>query len=125
MVGRMRALLLSLALGFAFVIGCSGGCSSKSNPAPSIGHGSDPGSAVGSDTGSGSIVGSGAAIGSGSGAATEEECRVTECGPRPGMPVRKCDDGSLGGNTGRCLRRADGACGWEIRACPPPGKPAP
>jgi hypothetical protein len=118
----MRSLLLSLALVLTLVTGCS----SKSNPAPSTGHGSDSGSgaAIGSDTGSGSIVGSGAAIGSGSGAATEEECRVTECGPRPGMPVRKCDDGSLGGNTGRCLRRADGACGWEIRTCPPPGNPA-
>jgi hypothetical protein len=30
-----------------------------------------------------------------------------------------CPDGSLGGNTGRCLRHANGACGWEIRACPP------
>lgn len=123
----MRSLLFSLAL----VLALAAGCSSKSNPAPSAGHGSDTGSGAavgpdtGSDTGSGSIVGSGAAIGSGSGAATEEECRVTECGPRPGMPVRKCDDGSLGGNTGRCLRRADGACGWEIRTCPPPGKPAP
>jgi hypothetical protein len=119
----MRAFLLSvsLALGFSLVMGCS----SKGPPAPSAGPGTAPGSAMGSDAGAGSIVGSGAALGSGSGAAPEEECRITECGPRPGMPVRKCDDGSLGGNTGRCLRRAGGACGWEIRACPPPGKPAP
>ena len=53
--------------------------------------------------------------GSGSGA----ECQPSECGPRLGMPARKCPDGSIGGNTGRCLRRADGSCGWEIRECPP------
>ena len=29
-----------------------------------------------------------------------------------------CEDGSLGGNTGRCFRREDLSCGWEIRSCP-------
>jgi hypothetical protein len=35
------------------------------------------------------------------------------------MPTKQCSDGSLGGNTGRCLKHEDGKCGWEIRACPP------
>jgi hypothetical protein len=46
-----------------------------------------------------------------------ELCRPSECGPRPGMPTERCADGSLGGNTGRCLSK-NGRCGWEIRACP-------
>jgi hypothetical protein len=35
-----------------------------------------------------------------------------------GMPNRKCPDGSIAGPTGRCLRHADGKCGWEIKTCP-------
>lgn len=49
------------------------------------------------------------------------ECAPDECGPALGMPIRMCDDGSWGGPTGRCLRSAEGVCGWEIRECPPSG----
>ncbi len=48
----------------------------------------------------------------------EDECPAEECGPQPGLPNVQCDDGSVGGPTGRCLRGADNRCGWEIRACP-------
>ncbi len=41
------------------------------------------------------------------------------CGPAIRMPAVTCWDGSIGGNTGRCLKQADGTCGWEIRDCPP------
>lgn len=34
------------------------------------------------------------------------------------MPAQQCADGSVGGNTGKCVKQADGACGWEIRECP-------
>lgn len=48
----------------------------------------------------------------------EGECPSEECGPRLGAPTIMCEDGSIGGNTGRCLRNADGSCGWELRECP-------
>lgn len=41
------------------------------------------------------------------------------CGPAIRMPAITCWDGSIGGNTGRCLKQTDGSCGWEIRECPP------
>lgn len=47
------------------------------------------------------------------------ECTPDECGPAPGLPSYVCADGTIGGNTGRCLRHADGSCGWEIRDCAP------
>jgi hypothetical protein len=47
-------------------------------------------------------------------------CDVSACGPPLGMPNHRCSDGSMGGPTGRCLRHADGSCGWEIRDCPAP-----
>ena len=47
-------------------------------------------------------------------------CEPIDCGPRPGLPNWLCEDGSVGGPTGRCLRNADGACGWEINDCPQP-----
>ena len=35
-----------------------------------------------------------------------------------GMPAQQCADGSIGGNTGRCLSQPGGTCGWEVRECP-------
>ena len=49
-----------------------------------------------------------------------DECAVERCGPPLGLPTIMCSDGSIGGNTGRCLANADGTCGWEIRECPDP-----
>jgi hypothetical protein len=46
------------------------------------------------------------------------DCDSDACGPLPGAPAIMCDDGSIGGSTGRCLRGASGTCGWEIRECP-------
>jgi len=43
---------------------------------------------------------------------------TTLCGPRPRTVTIMCTDGSLGGNTGRCIRDASLVCGWEHRACP-------
>ncbi|HEU4410838.1 MAG TPA: carboxypeptidase-like regulatory domain-containing protein [Polyangiaceae bacterium] len=51
-------------------------------------------------------------------------CAAQACGPQPGAPAETCADGSPGGFTGRCLSNADGACVWEVRACPG-GPPAP
>ena len=47
-------------------------------------------------------------------------CEADACGPAPGAPAFVCPDGSIGGNTGRCLSNADGTCGWEFRDCPTP-----
>ena len=47
-------------------------------------------------------------------------CNPGSCGPPLGLATIICADGSLGGNTGRCLQNADGTCGWEIRECPMP-----
>ncbi|MGE0792033.1 MAG: hypothetical protein AB7S26_40540 [Sandaracinaceae bacterium] len=52
---------------------------------------------------------------------TPAECPVADCGPALGLPAYECDDGSIGGNTGRCLRLSDGSCGWEVRDCPSGG----
>lgn len=46
------------------------------------------------------------------------DCAAEACGPRMGMPAQQCSDGSVGGNTGRCLKQRDGGCAWEIRECP-------
>ncbi len=47
-------------------------------------------------------------------------CDAEDCGPQPGMPAIECDDGSIGGFTGRCVVTDDGGCGWEILECPAP-----
>jgi eight-cysteine-cluster-containing protein len=47
-------------------------------------------------------------------------CAAGACGPALGMPAQQCSDGSVGGNTGRCIVLGDGTCGWEIRECPAP-----
>src|SRR5262245_6432006 len=57
--------------------------------------------------------------GGGSGSAVE--CPKEECGPRLGMPNHKCPDGTMAGPTDRCLRHADGKCGWEVIQCPAAG----
>jgi hypothetical protein len=45
------------------------------------------------------------------------ECAADACGPAPGMPTYQCDDGTMGGPTGKCLMGASGQCGWEIAEC--------
>lgn len=55
------------------------------------------------------------------------DCDKSACGPALGMPAITCSDGTIGGNTGRCVRTADGStCGWEVRSCGDSGcKPPP
>jgi len=53
-----------------------------------------------------------------------DACDESYCGVRPRSVTLMCDDGSIGGNTGRCLRNEDlTTCSWEIRACPAPSCP--
>lgn len=47
------------------------------------------------------------------------DCATADCGPALRAPAYTCEDGTLGGNTGRCLRDvATGTCSWELRDCP-------
>lgn len=46
-------------------------------------------------------------------------CDAEDCGPPPPLPAVICPDGTLGGSTGRCVRRDD-ACTWEVVPCPEP-----
>lgn len=51
------------------------------------------------------------------------ECAAGACGPALGMPIKLCSDGvHTSGPTGKCLKNADGTCGWEIASCPPAGQ---
>ncbi len=46
------------------------------------------------------------------------------CGIAPRIATLMCEDGSVGGFTGNCIRNADlTTCHWEIRSCPPPACP--
>lgn len=85
----MRALLFAL-----LVLGCSG-----SSPGAEPTETTDPGTG---------------------GAENGGACAEDACGPAMGMPERLCADGvHTSGPTGRCVRAADGSCGWEMSACPP------
>jgi hypothetical protein len=53
--------------------------------------------------------------------AVGSECPKEQCGPAMGMPAQQCPDGSVGGNTGRCIVQPTGQCGWEVRDCPATG----
>ena len=55
----------------------------------------------------------------GTAGSSQETCDKAACGPQLGLPNEMCADGSIGGPTGRCLKNANGSCGWEIRQCPP------
>jgi len=70
--------------------------------------------------GDSSSAGSGASAGSMSGGgSSQENCDKSECGPQLGLLNQVCPDGSMSGPTGRCLKRANGTCGWEVLQCPP------
>jgi hypothetical protein len=98
---------ICVASAAAIVAACGGGVSLGNLPSGETG--SDDGGAQGDDGGSSGGIGTG----------TKECSTKTACGPAPSTGAIKCSDGSIGGNTGRCIETADGACAWEIRECPP------
>jgi len=55
----------------------------------------------------------------GQGGDANATCATSDCGPALGLLNYECDDGSMAGPTGRCLRRDSGTCGWEVLSCPP------
>ena len=68
--------------------------------------------------GTGADGGGGGDGGGGSDGGATECASKADCGPAPKSVAIQCLDGSVGGNTGRCLKTATG-CAWENRACPP------
>jgi hypothetical protein len=102
------------ALGLVPVVACSG---SSFSPSGSTSGGSA--GAAGSSHAGG--IASGGGSSSGAGGSSDETCDKSACGPQLGLPNQICSDGSTGGPTGRCLKNANGGCGWEIRECPGDG----
>ena len=91
-----------IALGFtsAIVAACGGAVSLGE-----IGSGQTTSDGGGTDGGGGSDSG------------VTECTSKADCGPAPKSVAIQCSDGSIGGNTGRCLKTATG-CAWERRECP-------
>jgi hypothetical protein len=106
----------SVAVASLLVAACSGSSMSLGDPAGgSAGTGGSMASA-GAQAGGSSAGGSSSTGAAGS---SQTTCDTKECGPQLGLLNEICADGSMGGPTGRCLKRANGSCGWEIRECPP------
>jgi hypothetical protein len=102
-----------ISSGLVLVVACSG---SGFSPSGST-MGASAGAAGSSTTGGGASGGSS----SGGAGGSQEACDKSACGPQLGIPNQICSDGSTGGPTGRCLKSANGSCGWEIRQCPVDG----
>ena len=52
------------------------------------------------------------------------ECAPLRCGPRLGLSNWQCEDGDIGGPTGRCIMVNANECGWEVNSCPAVCDPA-
>ncbi len=76
-------------------------------------------SSAGSSASGGSM--SGGSSSAGAGGSSQETCEKSACGPQLGLLNQLCADGSMSGPTGRCLKRANDSCGWEVLECPPDG----
>lgn len=120
----MKSAWLWLAPILALGLGAFGGCGASdggenSGAAPnSGGAGGGSGDNAG---GTGTSHGGTGTMNAGASSAGEpslDECDKADCGPQLGLANWTCADGSLGGPTGRCLKRSGGTCGWEINNCP-------
>jgi len=78
-------------------------------------------SEAGSSTSGGKNSSGGSSNSGGAGGSSQEMCDKAACGPQLGLLNQLCADGSMSGPTGRCLKRANGTCGWEVLQCPPDG----
>jgi hypothetical protein len=81
------------------------------------GCGTDPLSMGSGDSGAGGTAGD--ASGAGSAGASQDTCPISACGPQLGIANHTCDDGSVAGPTGRCLKGSASTCHWEVLTCPP------
>jgi hypothetical protein len=122
-------LLQTVALSFGAFNGCGGTSDGGNDSAAgtSSGAGTNSGgtsnSAGTNNGGAGaSQAGAGTMNGGASGGGSDlGECPKADCGPQLGLLNWTCADGSVGGPTGRCLKRPSGTCSWEINNCPMPG----
>jgi len=76
---------------------------------------------AGSVSAGSSSAGSSNAGSTGVGGGNDTTCATSDCGPALGLANYECADGSTAGPTGRCLKRANSSCGWEVLTCPPGG----
>jgi len=106
-----------LSLGDANAGASSAGASSAG--ASSAGASSAGASSAGSANAGRGNAGSSSAGSIGVGGGSGGTCPTSDCGPALGLANFECADGSMSGPTGRCLRHADGSCGWEVLSCPP------
>jgi hypothetical protein len=120
----MRSARLWLVPTFVLGFGAFGACSGTSEGGSGSVAGSTGGGSGGSAGTPGSSPGGSETMSGGAGAGESSlgECDKAECGPQLGLPNWTCADGSVGGPTGRCLKRAGGTCGWEINDCPMAGE---
>ncbi|MEO6598247.1 MAG: hypothetical protein ABIQ16_00130 [Polyangiaceae bacterium] len=70
------------------------------------------------DCGGSSSTGDAAAGSISVGGGGDATCATPDCGPALGLANYQCPDGSTAGPTGRCLKRDNGTCGWEVLSCP-------
>jgi hypothetical protein len=111
--GMLNAVRLARIASLAALVTltCLAAACGRSAPSPTVSPPADP--PVVPDSSSGNRPGGPP------GTPGEPLCDVAECGPPIRMPSKRCPDGSIGGPTGRCLRKPDGRCAWEVRPCPP------
>lgn len=118
---------------FVPLVVCALGCGSTAKNADATGAGTGGGGASNGAAGlggaqGGSVNQAGSANEAGSSSlgggvsGTGGECSKADCGQQIAIPNWTCEDGTQGGPTGRCIRRSNGSCGWEIHQCPPAGQ---
>jgi hypothetical protein len=120
----MRSAILravpTLAVGIVGFVACGG--ASRSDGAQQAGANSSGASAGTSGRGGTGLGGKGGATdraGSSAGGSNSRACEADDCGPQLGLPNWTCEDGTMGGPTGRCIEDAGGDCVWEVKSCPP------
>jgi hypothetical protein len=116
----VRAAWLASVIAPALLANCSSGSSTGDATAGSSNAGSSSAgsSSAGSSSAGSSSAGSSSAGSTGVGGGTSGTCATSDCGPALGIANYQCADGSVAGPTGRCLKRDNGTCGWEILSCP-------
>lgn len=121
----MKSAWLWIASCTLLGVGAFGGCGGSSDDGGGSSAGTHGGGS-GGNTGTSGMSHSGSGVmNAGANSAGESslgECERTDCGPQLGLPNWTCADGSVGGPTGRCLKRPGGTCGWEINNCPMAGE---
>jgi len=119
----MKSSAFTLPMLALLIAGTAGFVACGAETSNGISSGGTAGTAgTGATSGGASAGASSAGTGNSAGTANDVSCPSAECGPALGLVKKMCADGSVGGPTGRCLRRETGGCSWEVRHCPPAGE---